>query len=449
MQMLDATIINTALPAMAKSLNENPLQMHAVIIAYTLTLALLMPASGWLADRFGTRKTFLAAIILFSIGSLFCALSQTLAQLILARILQGVGGAMMMPVGRLAVLRAFPKEKFLKAMNFVTIPGLIGPLVGPSLGGWLTQVASWHWIFLINIPFGIAAIFFTLRLMPDFRNDALKKFDQYGYLLLAFSMIAISLSLEGVSNFGFTRQAAILLGILGLATLIIYGFYAARSPIAIFPLSLFRIKAFSVGIVGNLFARIGNSSMPYLIPLFLQIKLGYPPFQAGLMMIPAALAGISSKSFVTALVNALGYRRVLLINTFLVGLIMAAFAFVSPATPFGWLIVQLLAFGVVNSVQFTAMNSVTLKDLDTPHASSGNSLLSMVMQLSMSLGVSVAGVLLVMFSGVSSTVSVAAAQQSAFAITFVCMGAITMGSALIFLKLPKDKTKSTNRSAQE
>lgn len=435
MQMLDSTIVNTALPAIARSLHENPLQMHNVIIAYTLSVALLMPASGWLADRFGTRRIFMYAVILFTLGSLFCAQSQTLSQLVLSRILQGIGGAMMMPVGRLAVLRAYPKEKFLQAMSFVTIPGLLGPLVGPTLGGWLTQVLSWHWIFLINIPFGFVACYFTFKVMPDFRNEQLKKFDIYGYILLAFSMICVSLSLDGTSGLGGVRTTALLLSIIGSAALFTYWRHAKKSQAALFPLSLFKIHSFSVGIVGNLFARIGNTSMPFLLPLFLQVSLGYTPFHAGLMMIPSAIASILVKSITTQLVRHFGYRKVLSINTFLVGLIIAAFSLLSTSTPLAWIIVHFFMFGAVNSLQFTAMNTVTLKDLDTAHASSGNSLLSMVMQLSMSFGVSIAGALLSIFSGLSSASS---ANHQAFIISFVCLGLVTMISSVIFMKLHKD-----------
>src|SRR5688572_26986143 len=198
MQMLDTTIVNTALPSMATSLGESPLRMQAVIASYALAVAMLIPASGWLADRFGTRRVFVAAIVLFSVGSLACALSRQLTELVAARVLQGIGGAMLLPVGRLAVLRVVPRQDFLAAMSFVTVPGLIGPLVGPTLGGWLVQVASWHWIFLINLPLGVVGGVAALRLMPDLRQPV-TRFDVLGYVLLAFGMVAVSLSLDALS----------------------------------------------------------------------------------------------------------------------------------------------------------------------------------------------------------------------------------------------------------
>ncbi|MCL2830601.1 MAG: multidrug transporter subunit MdtD [Betaproteobacteria bacterium] len=449
MQMLDATIVNTALPTMASSLHEHPLRMHMVVIAYTLSVALLMPASGWLADRFGTRRVFVAAVALFTFGSLLCAQAQTLTQLVLARIVQGIGGSMLMPVGRLTVLRSFPREKFLQAMSFVTIPGLIGPLVGPTLGGLLVEVASWHWIFLINLPVGLAAGLLGLRLMPDFRAPASSPFDLSGYLLLAFSMVAITIALDGISDLGLQRAQVLGLILAGLVSLLAYWRHAARREPAdtpapsppLFPLSLFRTPTFSVGVLGNLFARIGNGSMPFLLPLMLQIKLDYAPFRAGLMMVPAAIAGMSAKGLVSPLVTRYGYRRVLGLNTFLLGLIICAFALVSASTPFWRLIIQLLVFGALNSLQFSVMNSIALKDLQAHQASSGNSLLSMVMQLSMSLGVSIAGALLAVFSAANGS-----SNDRAFTITFVCMGLVTLASTWIFLQLEKDRRGSKPHS---
>eukprot|EP01035_Chromulina_nebulosa_P031438 gene31438-41922_t len=220
MQTLDATIINTALPAMAASLGESPLRMQSVVVAYALTMAMLIPASGWIADRFGTRRIFFSAIVLFALGSVLCALSHSLGQLVAARVVQGLGGALLLPVGRLSLLRTVPRGEFLQAMSFVAIPGLIGPLLGPTLGGWLVQYASWHWIFLINVPVGLAGCLATLKYMPDLRGVVQKRFDSVGYAMLAFGMVAISLSLDGVG----LRQG-------GVMVVLIFGFasIAARA----------------------------------------------------------------------------------------------------------------------------------------------------------------------------------------------------------------------------
>lgn len=433
MQMLDSTIVNTALPSMAASLGESPLRMQSVVVAYSLTMATLIPASGWLADRFGTRRVYLAAIVLFTLGSLLCAISRDLDQLVAARVVQGVGGAMLLPVGRLAVLRSVSRSEFLAAMSFVTIPGLFGPLIGPTLGGWLVQVASWHWIFLINLPVGLLAGLASLRVMPALRS-AVARFDFGGYLMLSFSMVAISLSLDGLSGFGLRHAGVLMLLFGGMAGFAAYWLHAARTPQPLFPLRLFGVHSYRVGVLGNLFARIGSGSMPFLIPLLLQLGLGFSPMDAGMMMIPVVLAGMASKRLVVPLVGRLGYRRVLIGNTVLVGLAMASFALVELGQPTWLRVLQLAFFGLVNSLQFTAMNTVTLSELDGDLASSGNSLLSMVMMLASSLGVATAGGLLAAFTAASAGAH-AASVLPAFHTTFLCVGLVTTLSAWIFWQL--------------
>ncbi len=433
MQMLDTTIVNTALPSMAASLGESPLRMQAVVASYALAVAMLIPASGWLADRFGTRRVFIAAVVLFSAGSLACALSRDLTQLVASRILQGIGGSMLLPVGRLAVMRVVPKTEFLAAMSFVTLPGLIGPLIGPTLGGWLVQIASWHWIFLINLPLGVAGAIASLRIMPDIRQ-LVGRFDLLGYALLAYAMASVSLALDALSTEQPRHAAVVILIVSGLASLVAYWLHAARAEQPLFPLALFKVETFSVGILGNLFSRVGSGAMPYLIPLLMQVALGFSPMHAGMMMIPAALAGMFSKRVVVPLVHRLGYRRVLVGNTLLVGAAMASFAFVRSDMPLWMHVAQFAIFGAVNSLQFTAMNTLTLRDLGGELASGGNSLLSMVMMLSMSLGVAVAGGLLGAFGGVAAGPD-HLDTLGAFRWTFVCVGVVTVTSAAIFAQL--------------
>ncbi len=434
MQTLDATIINTALPAMAASLGESPLRMQSVVVAYALTMAMLIPASGWIADRFGTRRIFFSAIVLFAAGSVLCALSHGLGQLVAARVVQGLGGALLLPVGRLALLRTVPRGEFLQAMSFVAIPGLIGPLLGPTLGGWLVQYASWHWIFLINVPVGLLGCIATLKYMPDLRGAVLKRFDSVGYAMLAFGMVAISLSLDGV---GLRQGGVMVMLIFGFASIVAYWLRASRTPEPLFAPSLFHVQTLSIGLIGNLFSRLGSSCMPFLVPLLLQVSMGYSPVRAGLMMLPIALAGMAMKRFATPLITRHGYRRVLVVNTVLVGCTMASFGLTAPGQPMALHVLQLLAFGAVNSLQFTAMNTITLKDLDGSMASSGNSLLSMVQMLAMSLGVAAAGAALAGYNGIFGTDS-PAHTLDAFQATFASMGLITVASALIFWHLPSE-----------
>jgi EmrB/QacA subfamily drug resistance transporter len=441
MQTLDATIVNTALPAMARSFSESPLRMQSVIVAYSLTMAMLIPASGWIADRFGTQRVYVAAIALFVAGSVACAVSSSLTQLVASRVLQGMGGALLLPVGRLSVLRAFPRERFLRAMSFVTVPGLIGPLIGPALGGWLVEVASWHWVFLINIPVGIVGCIATLAYMRGEALPGVPRFDLTGYGLLAFGMVAVSLAVDGLSSLGLRQASVLVLLVFGLASLAAYWLHAAKKPDPLFSPELFSVRTLSIGLLGNLFSRLGSACMPFLLPLLMQVSLGYSPLRAGLMLVPVALAGMAVKRITTPLITHFGYRRVLVTNTMLVGAVMASFAFTAPGQQ-AWLhVLQLLAFGAVNSMQFTAMNTVSLRDLDARMASSGNSLLSMVQMLAMSLGVAAAGAVLAAFTGWFGADDAGAAADTlrAFHSTFLCMGLITLASAAIFWQLSPDE----------
>ena len=436
MQTLDATIVNTALPAMAQSLGESPLRMQSVVVGYSLAMAMLIPASGWIADRFGPRRVYLGAISAFVLGSVLCALSPRLDLLVAARVLQGLGGALLLPVGRLVVLRTFPRDQFLHAMGFVTIPGLVGPLIGPTLGGWLVETASWHWIFLINVPVGLAGCMATLRFMPQVQGPPAGRFDAAGYGLLAFGMVALSLGLDGLSGLGMGQAAVLLLMVFGLASVAAYWLHAARVPQPLFSPHLFAQPSLRIGLLGNLFARLGSGSMPFLVPLLLQVSMGYSPLQAGMMMLPVAVAGMGAKPLAMWLIDRMGYRRVLVGNTLAVGVVMASFALTSPDHPWVLRVVQLALFGAVNSLQFTAMNTVTLKDLAPDMASSGNSLLSMVQMLAMGMGVAAAGAVLGAFTALWG--GAPGQTLPAFHATFACMGLMTMAAAGIFAQLAPD-----------
>ncbi|MEO8808390.1 MAG: multidrug transporter subunit MdtD [Burkholderiaceae bacterium] len=439
MQTLDGTILNTTLPTMAKDLGESPLRMQSVVIAYMLTVALFIPASGWLADRFGTRRAFLSAIVLFSLGSLLCALSASLAWLVAARVVQGVGGALLLPVGRLAILRAYPRTELLKVLSFVTIPGLVGPLVGPPLGGWMVEVATWHWVFLINLPVGVLGVFAALRYMPDLRGAADQRFDWPGFVMFSLGLVMVSLGVQGLGEHAFSAAVSIVLAMAGLAAMVAYWVHAARADKPLFSLALFKIPTFSVGILGNLFARLGSGAMPFLTPLFLQVGLAYSPSRAGLTMVPIVLGAMLIKFFAERVIQRFGYRRVLVANTLALGAMIAGFSMVDRGTPHSMILVYLALFGVINSLQFTAMNTLTLGDLDDARASSGNSLLSVVMQLSVSLGVATAGALLAAFAGpvvipIASDIGPSKLVYT-FHATYICVGLLSALAAGIFFQL--------------
>nr|WP_281282709.1 multidrug transporter subunit MdtD [Paraburkholderia guartelaensis] len=428
MQTLDTTIVNTALPSIARSLGVRPLVMQPVIVAYTLTMAMLTPASGWLADRFGTRRVYFVAILIFVLGSLCCASAHTLTQLVVARVLQGIGGSMLMPIGRLAVLRAVSGEQYVSALALISVAGQVGPIVGPTLGGWFVQAISWHWIFLINVPIGLAGVFAVHRYLPNVSSDTAPPFDLAGCALVSLCMIAFSLAFDTPVQ---THRAAWSAGLfaLGIAAAFAYVAYARGHREPLFKLRLFGEPNFSVGLIGNLVCRVGSSAVPFLVPLLMQLELGYSPLRSGLMMLPAALAGTVAKRWIAPLIRRYGYETFLLVNTLIVGASIVAFALISRGTPIVVEIVVLAIFGAANSMQFAAMNSVTLKDLSHEDAGSGNSLFSMVQMLAMGLGVTIGGAL----------VSLGEAQWGSvapgFRMSFAGVGAITLISALIFRRI--------------
>jgi EmrB/QacA subfamily drug resistance transporter len=433
MQSLDTTIVNTALPSMADSLREAPLALRSIIVAYTLTMAMLTPASGWLADRFGTRQVYFTAILVFVIGSVCCACAHTLPQLVIARVVQGIGGSMLLPIGRLAVLRRIPGEAYVAALAFVSIAGQVGPIVGPTLGGWLAQAATWHWIFLINLPIGALGLAAVYRYLPADMPAKAPPFDLLGCALLSIAMVAFSLAVEPPMQAHRSVWCPSLFA-LSVAAALAYIPHARRRRHPLFELALFREPNFSVGLIGNLVCRIGSSAVPFLLPLLLQLELGYTPLHSGLMMLPAALAGTVAKRWIAPLVKRYGYDAFLIVNTLIVGGAIVAFALISHGTPIFVDIVILAVFGASNSMQFAAMNGVTLKGLSNRDASSGNSLFSMVQMLAMGLGVSIGGSLVEWFSAQWGS------PVLAFRLSFACVGIITLASALVFRQL--DETTS-------
>ncbi|WP_438918425.1 multidrug transporter subunit MdtD [Kosakonia cowanii] len=429
MQALDATILNTALPAIAQSLNRSPLAMQSAIISYTLTVAMLIPVSGWLADRFGTRRIFMLAVSLFTLGSLACALSNSLGMLVVFRVIQGIGGAMMMPVARLALLRAYPRSELLPVLNFVTMPGLVGPILGPLMGGVLVTWASWHWIFLINIPIGVAGLLYARKYMPNFTTPR-RSFDMWGFLLFGLSLVLFSSGMELFGEKVVETWLALSIIFSGIALLLLYIRHARRHPTPLISLNLFKTRTFSVGIAGNIASRLGTGCVPFLMPLMLQVGFGYPALIAGCMMAPTALGSILAKSTVTQILRWFGYRKTLVGVTLFIGVMIAQFALQTQAMAIWMLVLPLFILGMAMSTQFTAMNTISLADLTDENASSGNSVLAVTQQLSISLGVAVSAAVLRFYEGVDGTNTV---EQ--FHYTFITMGAVTVVSALTFMLL--------------
>ena len=430
MQMLDATILNTALPAIAADLHVSPLNMQSAVISYALTVALLIPASGYLADRFGTRKTFIVALVIFMLGSLLCALATSLPMLVGARIIQGMGGAIIMPVPRLALLKVYEKNRLINAINYAIMPALIGPILGPLVGGYLVQYASWHWIFLINIPFGIIGILCAIPIMPDVYGDT--RFDASGFVLIAITATGLTLALEIAPHGGANLPWALLLAVLSLASAFAYLRHARRSDHPLFPVSLILVRTFRIGLAGNLVSRLGIGAMPFLLPLFYQLALGYDASSAGWMMVPTVVGTIIAKPFTKAVIARYGYRRITITNTQLLGLMMMAVALPPPGTPAWVWVVLLFITGFGNSLQFTAMNTLVVADLRPDQNSAGNSLLAVNQQLATGFGIAIGALLL-------KTASLPAVSHgdlyTAFRYTFAAVGLITFASSAVFARL--------------
>ncbi|MCC9066416.1 MFS transporter [Flavobacterium piscisymbiosum] len=431
MQMLDSTILNTSITAIAKDLHESPLDMQNAIISYVLTLALFMPVSGFLSDKFGTKKVFIFALLLFSIGSLFCSLSQNLSHLIFSRVIQGIGGSLMTPVGKLALIRTFPKKELLKAMNFAIIPALIGPVLGPLVGGYMVDYLSWHWIFLINIPFGIIGILLSLKYMPDYKSPIID-FDLKGFLIFAAASLLLSISLE---LFGNTVRVTPVLLVLMSGFLMLYWYYkhAVTDNNPLFPLNLFKVRTFRVGIVGNLATRLGFSSIPLLLPMMIQIAYGQSAVTSGWIVAPMALTAMFGKSAVIKILNKYGYRKTLMVNTFIIGVLICALAIPSIHTSFYWYIPIISVLGFFNSIQFTSMNSISIADLRVYHTSSGNSLVSVNQQLAIGFGIAFGLLVLKIFQGDIKLIH--NEIHNAFRYTFLVVGFLTILSGLVFRRL--------------
>lgn len=430
MQMLDSTILNTSLPSIAKDLQESPLNMQNAIISYVLTLAVFMPASGFLADRFGTKKIFIFSLILFSLGSLFCSLSQNLTHLVISRVIQGVGGSLMTPVGKLALIKTFDKNELLKAMNFAIIPALIGPVLGPLVGGYMVDYLSWHWIFLINIPIGILGILLGLKFMPNYKSDDVD-FDLKGFLIFAAASLLLSVSLE---LFGDIQNITpvLLVFILGFLFLYYYYKHARTEGNPIFPLSLFQVRTFRVGIIGNLATRLGISSVPLLLPLMIQIAYKQSAVTSGWIIAPMALTAIFGKSSVIKILDKYGYRQTLMVNTFIIGTLICMLAIPDIHTSLYWFVPIIAVLGFFNSIQFTSMNTISIADLRNFQTSSGNSLLSVNQQLAIGFGIAFGLIVLKVFE---NTDLIKGEIHNAFRYTFLTVGVLTILSGLVFRRL--------------
>ena len=436
MESLDTTILNTAVPVISKALGVTLLSMKAVLASYTLSLAVFIPISGWMADRFGTRRVFAAAIGIFTFGSLLCGLMSDIHLMVACRILQGVGGAMMVPVGRLTLVRTFPKSELVSAMSFVAIPGLVGPMLGPLAGGLIVDYLHWRLIFFLNIPIGIIGLILVYLHLPDYRGASVKPLDVVGLILFGAGIALLSYVLEifGEHNLS-TGEIVGLLG-LSIALLVGYGVHARGTAYPLLQLGLFRIRTFAAAVSGSFFTRLGIGGVPFLLPLLYQIGLGLSPVQSGLLIMPQAVAAMTTKFFMPQILDRFGYRAVLVSNTVVLGLLLMLFATIRPGTAIWLIVLQAFCYGALTSTQYTSMNTLVYADVPDANASNASSIASTFQQLSISFGVAIAG-LTTVFLIPDRLRSNPAAMIGGLHQAFLALGAFTILSTLVFWRLKR------------
>ncbi|OZI40701.1 MFS transporter [Bordetella genomosp. 1] len=432
MQMLDSTVVATALPAMAAALGSTPVRLNVAITSYLLAVAVFVPISGWAADRFGARRVFIAAIALFTLSSIACALSRDLSQLVVARIVQGMAGAMMVPVGRVILLRTVPKEDLLRAMSFLSIPALLGPVIGPPLGGFMVTYMSWHWIFLINIPIGVLGIALVLRYVQELREADAPRLDLVGFLLSGVALATLVSGFEALGH-GLVSPltvAALLGG--GLVCGLLYVWHARRAPHPIIDLALLRVPTFAISTMGGNLCRFAVGAVPFLLAMLLQVGFGLSPFSAGMITFASAAGALLMKFVAARIVTRFGFRRVLTINAVLTGLFIMFNGAFTPTTPVWLMIAVLLVGGFFRSLQFTAVNALTYADIPPEKMSRASSFAAMAQQLGISLGVGVAAVTLNLSMSVRGASTLAIGDV---VVSFIVIGILCMASTLSFRRL--------------
>ncbi|MGA2736185.1 MAG: DHA2 family efflux MFS transporter permease subunit [Bryobacteraceae bacterium] len=433
MESLDTTILNTAVPAIAHALKVAPLSMKAVLSSYTLSLAVFIPISGWMADRFGTRRVFASAIGLFTLGSFLCGISSNIHVLVGCRILQGCGGAMMVPVGRLTMVRTFAKSELVRAMSFVAIPGLIGPMLGPIAGGLIVGYFHWRVIFFVNLPIGLIGLCLVYLHLPDYREKS-NPLDIAGLVLFGSGVALLSYVLEVFGEH--TLSARAILGLLTLSILLLgaYGRHATKSAFPLLRLSLFRIRTFRAAVSGSFFTRLGIGGIPFILPLLYQVGMGFTPIQSGLLMTPQAIAAMSLKPSMPRILARFGYRGVLVSNTVILGLLIAVFATIGVGTPVWLMVAETFCFGFFSSLQYTSMNTLVYADVTEEQTSSASSIASTMQQMSISFGVATASLAAAFFIP-DRFHSNAAQMIRGIHHAFFVLGALTVLSTIVFREL--------------
>jgi EmrB/QacA subfamily drug resistance transporter len=434
MESLDTTILNTAVPAISAALHVTALSMKAVLASYTLSLAVFIPISGWVADRFGTRRVFAAAIGIFTLGSFLCGISSNIHLLVACRILQGIGGSMMVPVGRMTLVRTFAKSDLLRAMSFVSIPALVAPMLGPIAGGLIVGYLHWRFIFFLNIPIGLAGLILVYLHLPDYREKRTHPLDVVGLILFGTGIALLSYVLEVFGEHTLSVREITGLLVLSLVLLGGYWVHAKTLQFPLLQLSLFRIRTFRAAAGGGFFTRLGIGGVPFLLPLLYQVGFGFSPIQSGLLIMPQALAALCMKVLMPRLLARFGYRGVLISNTIFIGVLLLLFATVGIRTSM-WLVVLLAFFyGAFTSLQYSSINTLVYADTTADQTSAASSIASTMQQMSISFGVATAGLATAFFIPSADHAS-SAEMISGIHKALLSLGALTILSTIVFRSL--------------
>ncbi len=432
MEGLNSTMIAVSIPAMAKSLGEDPLRLNLVITTYLLSLAVFIPVSGWIADKFGARRVFCAAVLIFAGGSALCGMATSLPMLITMRVVQGFGGAMMTPVGRLILLRSFPRASLVSAMNWMTIPAMIGPMVGPIVGGFLTSYASWRWIFYLNIPIGLLGGVLALWLFENFRAPSPTRFDLVGFLIAGVGLFFLEFGIENLGRPIIPSVIGWAMFPLALVAWLAYRRHAAHSDSPVLDLNLLKIKTFHIGTVTGGICRVGLDATPFMLPLLFQVGFGLSPVQAGLLSFSSTLGAMFVRTFSRPVLRIAGFRRTLVGGAIASAAVTAGYALWSADTPHWIIIAVVLVSGCIRSIQYLALNTISYADMPSSMLSRGTSVGGAVQQLARGFGVAIGAALLAVVAGSEHVTT------NDFRIVFLLIALIPLFSAWGFMALDED-----------
>ncbi len=445
MEFLDGTVIATALPDMARSFGVQAVDLNIGISAYLITLAVLIPASGWIADRFGARKVFTLALAIFTLASVLCGLATSVDQFVAMRVLQGMGGALMVPVGRLAVLRTTPKHLLIAAIATLTWPALVAPIIGPPLGGFITSYANWRWIFFINVPLGLIAIVLALRIIPDIYEESRRPFDTPGFIATSVAMVSLVCAMEMMGAQQANTGITLALLAVGVVTMIYALRHFRRAEWPMIRLDALQVPTFRVTMYGGSLFRASISAVPFLLPLLFQVGFGMDAFHSGLLVLAVFVGNLTIKPATTPLIRGLGFKKLLLINGALNVLALLACAFLTPQTPVWVIMLVLYLGGVFRSIQFTAISTLAFADVPSPQMSYANTLFSTATQLAVGLGITLGAIGIRIGELCSEMLGIEALPGIGFRLAFVAIALVCLLGMFDTLRLVKDAGSAVSR----